>query len=702
MTRKIADLDYLFTPRSVAIIGASSDPTRIGGRPLAYLKKAAYQGGVYPVNPARTTVQGLPCFPSIAAVPHAVDVAIIAVRGDEVLDSARACAACGVRSLIVFTAGFAEIGADGIASQEALAEIGRSAGMRIVGPNSLGSFNARSRAFVTFSATVEACMPDAGRVSIATQSGGYGGYVLMMAQDRGIDIGNLIATGNECDVELGEVVQWLAADAGTDVILMYMEGCSNGASLIAGFEAARNAGKPIALIKVGSTEAGAQAAISHTAALAGSDDTFDEVFKKYGVYRARHTEELLDIAFALRAGKLPRNRSIGLVTVSGGLEVHMSDLAAEAGLDLAPLSAEAQAKIRSIVPFASTRNPVDVTGQVNNDSTVLERCLEVILQDENYGSILIFIGVAGSVPSLANRLNHSIAEIARRFPDRLIACCTTSKDTPGPESGVLYFLDPPRAIGALKACAFFADQRAAPAVAAGSRTSSLRELPLFEYGRRYNEHEAKQILTASGLVIPVEKFAATTEEVAAAATAIKGRVSVKIVSRDIMHKSDVGGVALDIDGPDAARKTAADMLMSVHRGAPSAVIDGFLVSEMVSGVECMVGIFPDPIFGPVLLLGAGGIAAELLRDMSRRVAPVSAVEAQSMIRELRTFPLLDGYRERPKADIGALARAIVRISELAHANADRIEAFEINPLIVRPAGRGVVALDCVLATRRPH
>ena len=694
MSREKACLDCLFRPGSIAVIGASADPTRIGGRPLAYLKRAGFRGGVYPVNPARDSVQGFTSYASIGAVPHAIDTAIIAVRSEAVLDSARECAAHGVKSLIVFSAGFAEIGVEGAANQNELAKIGRLSGMRIIGPNSLGLFNADTRAFATFSATVEECMPSGGRVSIATQSGGYGGYVLMMAHARGLDIGNLVTTGNECDVEVGEVIHWLAEDLSTDVILAYMEGCHNGASLIAGFEAARREGKPVVVVKVGSTEIGARAAASHTAALAGSDQTFDAVFKKYGVYRARHTEEMLDIAYALRSGRLPANRATLLVTLSGGLGVHMSDLAEQAGLLLPPLPLAAQEKIKAIVPFASTLNPVDVTGQVNNDSTVLERCLDVIFEDCDYGSVLIFIGVAGRVPSLETSLNQSIAAVAKRHPTRLIAVCTLGSSRSGAQDGVLYFVDPPRAVAALKACSFFAFREQCIARGADGGSSA----PRLDPARRYNEYEAKRVLASIGIDSPRECIAGDVDQVLDAAASIGGKLALKIVSANLAHKSDVGGVALGLENAEATSQAAARMLTAVRAAAPAAHLEGFLVSEMVSGIECIVGIFPDPVFGPVLILGAGGTAAELLQDVSRRLVPISEAEAHAMIRELRTFPLLDGYRGQPKADVDSLARAIVAMSQLAAANADLIETFEINPLMVLPQSGGCRALDCVLST----
>ena len=691
------NLDCLFAPRSIAIIGASSDPTRIGGRPIAYLKRAGFAGAIFPVNPERPSIQGLASYPAIDAVPGSVDLAIIAVRGEKVLESARACAAHGVKSLVVFSAGFAETGAAGRVQQEALASIGRQAGMRINGPNSLGLFNAHIRAFPTFSVSVEHCMPASGRIAIATQSGGYGGYVLKLAHDRGLQIGNLITTGNECDVEIGETLHWLVENPDTEVVLAYMEGCRDGAALIRAFEAAARVGKPVVVIKVGMTEEGAAAVASHTAALSGSDQVFDEVFREYGVYRARHTEEMLDIAYALQAGKRPRNRRLALLTVSGGIGVHMSDLAAAAELSLPPLSAEAQEKIRALVPFAATRNPLDVTGQVANDPTVLGASLDTVMNSGDYGSTLVFLGHAGSVPSLEVALNASLCEVAERFPDRLIACSTTSSSMPFANTGVLAFPDPVRAIAALKACAFFGDPHERRGFSSQPRRG---DLPLLDWDRQYNEREAKELLKVAGVHTPLELLARDPHEVALAARSIEGPVALKIVSPDLLHKSDVGGVALGIRTPEQAQQAAVEMLASVRRHAPEARIEGLLVSEMICGVEFMVGVHPDPVFGPVVVCGAGGVAVELLRDVSRRLAPVNEATAVAMIRQLRTFPLLDGYRGRPRADLDALARAIASVSELAAVNADRLEALEVNPLIVRESGRGAIAVDCVLRTRR--
>lgn len=695
MTRVMAGLDPLFAPRSIAVIGASSDATRIGGRPVAYSLRAGYPHQIFPVNPQRAEVQGLRSYATVTDVPGDIDLAVVAVPGNAVLDTVRACAERGVRSLIVFSAGFAETGVAGRAEQEQLATIAKAAGMRILGPNSLGMFNANLRAFPTFSVAVERFMPVGGKIAIASQSGGYGGYVLMLAGDRDLDVGTLITTGNECDVEIGETVHWLAEDDRTEVILVYMEGCRSVATLAAGFDAARRADKPVVVIKVGKTEQGAAAAASHTAAFAGSDHLFDLLFKEHGVYRARHTEEMFDIAYALRAGTLPKNRSLGLVTVSGGIGVHMTDLAAEAQLHLPELPQHAQAEIRAVVPFASTRNPLDVTGQVANEPDVLRSSLATMASAGDYGSMLVFLGHAGGVGSLEDALSDGIKRVAAEHPDRLFACCTTSKKDPFKGSGVLAFPDPPRAINALKACAFFAEQRGRYVPRARSFAGGTVRV---EPGRSYNEFDARQLLRAMGITTPEERFVRSAAEAADAARAIPGPVALKVVSADLLHKSDVGGVALGLK-QDAVESAAQSMLARVTAAAPAARIEGLLVSSMVSGMECIVGVHPDPVFGPVVVVGLGGTAVELLQDVSRRFAPVSEPEAHAMLRELRTFPLLDGYRGRPKADIAALVRVIVAISQFAAENAAVLQAFEVNPVMVGRAGEGAVAVDCVLTVR---
>jgi acetate---CoA ligase (ADP-forming) len=691
MMRVSTNLDPLFDPRSIAIIGASQDEARIGGRPIAYMRRAGFRGAIYPVNPSRSEIQGLRAHASIEDVNAPVDLAIVALPGAKVIEAAESCARHGVKSLVVFSAGFAEMGEAGRVAQEELTQIGTRSGMRILGPNTLGVFNAHSRAFATFGVAVEENMPGAsGRLGIASQSGGYAGYVLALAKQRGLEIGSLITTGNECDVDVGEAVLWLAERPQVDTILLYLEGVRNGASLLAGFEAARKRAKPIVAIKVGATETGAAAAASHTAALSGADHVYDAIFREFGVYRAHHTEEMFDAAYALSNGKRPSRNGVALVTVSGGIGVHMTDLAHEAGLSLPPLTPRAQAKLREIVPFSSAANPLDVTGQVTNDVSVLKSSLKVMLDDGDYGSAVVFLGHAGGAASMRDQLVQSIRETTALFSDRLILVCTTGDGAAFEDAGALCLPDPKRAIQALSAALFFAQER-------GIERPDIAEAPRLDRNRVFNEAEAKAVIAGIGILPPAEVFVSTAQDAATAALTVGKRVALKIVSKDLPHKSDVGGVALNVPVEDVERRAQA-MMSEVARAAPHARVEGFLVSEMIVGVEMIAGVHRDPVFGPIVVIGLGGIAVELLQDVSRRRAPVSEAQALDMLRELRGFALLDGYRGREKADVPALAAAIGAISRLAATNADRIEAFEINPLVVLHAGQGVRALDCVLST----
>jgi acetate---CoA ligase (ADP-forming) len=691
MIRASSKLDPLFDPRSIAIIGASQDEARIGGRPIAYMRRAGFRGAIYPVNPSRSEIQGLRAHASIEDIADPVDLAILALPGAKVIEAAESCARCGVKSLVVFSAGFAEIGEGGRAAQAELAQIGIRSGMRILGPNTLGIFNAHSRAFATFGVAVEENMPAAGgRIGIASQSGGYAGYVLALAKQRGLEIGSLITTGNECDVDIGEAVLWLAEQSQVDTILLYLEGVRNGGSLLAGLEAARKHSKPVVAIKVGATETGAAAAASHTAALSGADHVYNAIFREFGVYRAHHTEEMFDAAYALSRGKRPIRDGVALVTVSGGIGVHMSDLAHEAGLNLPPLAPHAKARLREIVPFSSAANPLDVTGQVTNDVSVLRSSLDVMLDDGDYGSAVVFLGHAGGAASMRDQLVQSIRDTTARFDDRLILVCTTGDAAAFEDAGALCLPDPKRAIQALSAAHFFARERGFERPGAG-------ETSCLDRNRVFNEAEAKAALAAIGVFPPTEVFTSTPQEAAAAARKFGERIALKIVSRDLPHKTDAGGVALNVPVEEVEAR-GQRMMLDVARAAPHARVEGLLVSEMITGVEMIAGVHRDPVFGPIVVVGLGGIAVELLRDVSRRRAPISESQALEMLRDLRGYPLLDGYRGREKADVSALAVAVSAISRLAAANADRLETLEINPLVVLPAGHGVRALDCVLRT----
>jgi acyl-CoA synthetase (NDP forming) len=383
---RFAGLTPLLAPRSVAVLGASSDPTRIGGRPIAYMRAQGFPGGLYPVNPNRAEIQGLKAYKSVADLPEAPDVAIVAVPAELAASSIEDLAMRGVKAVVMFTAGFAEMDEAGAAVQAKMVATARAAGMRILGPNCLGVFDARRSYYATFSSSFDSGWPVPGRIGIASQSGAYGTHLYTLARNRGIGASLCVMTGNEGDVTVGECIGWLAENPEVDVIAVYAEGIREAPGLIAAFEAARAAKKPIVMQKVGRSELGGKAAKSHTASIAGDDAVTEAVMREFGVYRARNSEEMLDIAHTATRKIYPVSNSLGVITVSGGAGVLISDVAESLGLAMPEMPLHAQQKLRELVPFCAPRNPVDATAQVSNDVTLVKTFTESMVRDGGYAS----------------------------------------------------------------------------------------------------------------------------------------------------------------------------------------------------------------------------------------------------------------------------------------------------------------------------
>jgi acyl-CoA synthetase (NDP forming) len=693
-------VDTLLAPRSIAVIGGSDDPTRVGGRPIQRLLSAGYQGAIYPVNPKRSEVQGLKAYASIADIEGEIDCAVIAIAADGALAAVEACAAKGVKSLVVFSAGFAEVGEEGQRIQDRMVEIARGAGMRMLGPNCLGMYNVSERVYLTFTGMFEDRYVAGRNIGLVSQSGGYGSHVLKLAQNRKLSIGHWITTGNEADLEFGEALAALAAKPEVNVILAYVEGVRNRETFLKGLEIAHAQRKPVIVLKVGKSEAGAAAAASHTASLAGADLVYDSIFADYGAYRAASMEEALDVVYAASMGVFPRDGRLGLVTASGGVGVQMADAAADAGLQLPDVPERAQRAILELAPMGSARNPIDLLGTMLGDPEMVEQALGVLLEHGEFSMLLTFVGINGLNPRLTDPFIALLARLRERYPATLLAIsavATPEAAAAFEDIGCLLFEDPCRGVTALAALSYFAraferplPSRAAAAIAHGERLAP---------GKSFNESEGKAILAAHGVGVPRERIARNAAEACDAADAIGYPVVLKILSPQIIHKTEAGGVALGLASREAVAAAVGKMAADVARHAPEAVIDGYLVGEMVGGgVECIVGVTNDPLFGPVVMFGLGGILVELMKDVTVRLAPVSEDEALAMVRSVKGFPLLDGYRGKPKADIGALVKAIAGISRLATANADRLRTLEVNPILVMPEGRGVVALDAVIDT----
>lgn len=677
-------LDPLCNPASIAVIGASSDQRKVSGRPIQILRDAGYAGRILPINPNRSELQGFAAFPSIGAVEGPVDLALVAVPARAVADALEQCGAAGVRSAVVFGSGFAEVGGEGVAAQHHLAGIAAKHGMRLLGPNCMGLFNCRSRAYVTFATVFSQGWPEPGPIGLVSQSGAFGAYCFARARALGLGLSYGLTTGNEADVHIAECLAFLAEDPGTEIIIGYLEGCRDGPALERALALCAERRKPVILLKVGRSALGAETAQSHTAAMAGDDAVFEAVLARHGAHRAETVDALFDVALtALTKPRLPRGR-VGFVTVSGGAGVLMVDAAEAAGLSVPPLPEDAQASLRRKLSFAMVRNPVDTTGIILDDPTVLPEILEALSTRAEVEAVVGFYAGMG-LSDAAPELRRALTEAQVKRPDvRLVAATLTNEETRRAfaAAGIPTFEDPARAIAALAALHGI---EKAWARRAGGAPPDVPSVPAPD--GPVNEHQAKALLARAGIPVAAERLATTAEDAAAAAAAIGFPVALKLLSAGLAHKSEIGGVALSLASAEAVREAAARMLA----GAPAGLrIDGLLVAPMADGFELMLGTHVDPVFGPVVMVATGGVYAEILADRVLRPAPVSAMEALEMIRSLRGFPILNGARGRRPADIGAAADALARLSVLAVHWRDRVSAIDINPFMVAAAGATAV------------
>jgi len=687
-------LDALVRPRSVAVVGASDDATRIGGRPIAYMQRQGFAGTILPVNPNRARVQGLPAFANVAALPQPPDVAIVAVPGEAAVQAVDDLGAKGCRAAVVFTAGFAEVDEAGAAMQDRLVAAARRHGMRLLGPNCLGLFNAAINFYPIFSLSFEQGWPIPGNIGIASQSGAYGTHVFAVSRARGMGTPVCITTGNEADVSLGEAIGWMAQAPEVEVICAYAEGIRESARFTAALDLARRNRKPVVLMKVGRSELGGHAAKSHTASIAGDDAVTQAVLDEYGVVRAGTTEQMLDIAYAATKRIYPLRNTMGVITVSGGAGVLISDAAEAAGVAMPPMPEEAQAHLRSLISFCAPRNPVDCTAQAVNQTELFPQFLETTAEAGGYGAMLVFLTQTGGSTTMAPKLRPYLKQAREKFADRLwvlSVIASAEKVRAYEEDGYLVFEDPTRAVAAIEAMG-----RYGAAFAAAGREEIVAP-PVTLPAATPSEAEGKRILAAAGVPAVPEQACATAEEAVAAAERFGYPVVAKILSPDILHKSEIGGVILDLADADAVRAAHATLLARAAARAPDARIEGVLVAKQIRGaVEMALGVIRDPVFGPVAMVGLGGVFIEILKDVAFRRCPFGHAEAAAMIRSLKGFPLLDGARGRPKADVAALAGALAALSRFAAGAGERLVSADVNPLLVLPEGQGAFAADAVI------
>lgn len=702
-TTRFLDLSPLLAPASMAVVGAVEGTDRAGGRPVPYSARCGFRGPIYPVNPGRREVDGRRCYPTVADLPETPELAVVVVRAARAVEAVRGCVERGVRALVILSAGFREAGGEGARREEEIVRLARSAGALVCGPNSLGVANLHAGLFASFSSALDGRSTEPGPVAFVSQSGMLGGLAMSELTARGVGLGAMVSVGNEAGVDVADAVAHFAGDPAIRVIGGYVEGARDGRRLVDALGLARDAGKRVALLKVGRTPEAARAAFSHTGALAGTHRAYRAAFEAAGAVEAGGVEELFDVVEAaarLPAPPAPRGgrARVAVFTNSGGFGALAADDLHRAGLGLARFAPATEARLRARLPsYVAAANPVDVALQAIEEEGALASHLEAFLADPGVDAVLGIFGLyRPRDPVFVDAVCRASAESGKPV---VFACPHSAPELRErlAAAGVPVFDAPDRAARAL-AGVF---RRAPPPEAAAPLPPSARAAVagvLARLGGRgpLSEGEGGEILAAAGVPTARLGLAACAEEAAALAAAAGGRVALKVESPDIPHKTEAGGVALGVEGADEARAACGALLGEVGARAPGARIDGVGVHRMVEGaVEVLAGVRRDPAFGPLAVAGAGGAAAEVLDDVALRPTPLGEEGAARLFRALRCAPLLEGARGRPRADVAAAARALARIAALADAF-PRIAEIEINPLLVLPEGGGAVAGDALV------
>jgi len=689
-------LEGFFEPRSVAVIGASRSPGKVGYHVVRNLLEGGYAGQIYPVNPKAEQILGLRCYPAVPAVEDEVDLAVIVLPAGLVLDVMEQCHEKGTDSVIIISAGFKESGEEGAQLERELAQKCRAWNIRCVGPNCLGVISPPANLNASFGAS----MPRSGNIAFISQSGALGTAILDIAVGENIGISRFVSYGNKADVDETDLLEALGEDERTGVILAYLESVEDGQRFM---RVARKvtARKPVVVLKSGRTGAGARAASSHTGSLAGSDSAYEAAFKQSGILRAQSVSEFLDLARAFSAQKPPRGGRVVVVTNAGGPGIIATDAVESSSLTMAELTEQTRRSLsEGLPPTANVNNPIDVLGDARADRYRL--ALQAAARDQNADAILVLLTPQTSTE--VEKTAQAVGEVSRSTTKTILASFMGTQSVKTgwevlEQNRVPNFDAPDGAARTLEGMFRFGQwQRRGrqevrafefdrESIGAALREASERGL------KALGERRSHRIAAALGIAVPRSVLAASEEQAVSCARQIGYPTVLKISSEDILHKSDAGGVRVGLQDEGQVREAYRQILQSARDYNPDAQIDGVLVQQMVQGgTEVIVGLSRDPQFGPMVMFGLGGIYVELLRDVAFRVAPLTPDDAADMIAGIRAAQILKGFRGQPPADIGALAECLLKVSQLAVEFPELAEC-DLNPLKVFEQGHGVMAVD---------
>lgn len=702
-------LDRFFAPRSVALVGATEDPGKFGGRAMRQLVDFGYRGPIYPVNPNRGEIFGLRCYASLGDLPQTPDHVGIVLPAARVPEALEACVTLGVPFATVFSAGFAETGtAQGRALQWRTTEIAHRSSLRVMGPNCNGLINFVDRFALTSTASINGPVRPAGDIAIASHSGGAGQVNTMWrAQQAGLGISYQVSCGNDADLSLLDYAAFMLESAATRVVLLLAERIDDGAKLAALARRAAALDKPIVMVKVGRTEAGSRAAASHTGALTGADAVFDAALRQLGIVRVDDCNELYEVAMLLRRGRWPRGHRAAAASISGGNLVMLADLGAARGIEWPAFSEATQQTLREALPgFTAAVNPTDLTAAAIGRSDTVEVVGRAVLADPN---IDVFVPVLTLAPAAEVRSIATLSQASEKpvailwsggcTDDPALDPCTLVRD------GHAVYRDASQCMRAVHAAMVYGEGRRRLARPAAARPDDIDRVAASAIVQSASgiltEYRTKALLRCYGLPVTREHLARTPDEAVRHAAQLSGAVALKAQSADLAHKTEAGAIRLGVRGEAAIRAAYDEVLAAARAWRPGLQLDGVLVQEMVHGAaEFFVGISRDVTFGPVIAAGLGGVFIEVLDDVALRLPPLAQHDAIEMLESLRGKALLQGVRGRPALDVPALADCIVRLSWLALDFADRIIELDVNPICVFPAGKGVRVVDALAVIER--
>jgi acetyltransferase len=705
-----AGLEYFYNPRSIAIVGASNHAQKPGGKPLGALLKRGYAGKIFPVNPRYEEVAGIECYPSLLDVPDEVDMAIISVPAESVLEVLQQCVGKGVKAVVIFSAGFSEVGGEGKALQDKVRDLARANDIRVLGPNCLGLINSANAVAASFAYIVDLEPIQPGTLAFVTQSGAFGAMMYDQATAAGIGFSSFTSVGNEADAEFADFVTYLLDTPETQVIGGYLEGAKDGAKLRRAAEKALALQKPMLILKVGRTGAGARAASSHTGSLAGDDQIYDAFFRQMGIVRIEALGDLTAFSILHRSGRAFPGHRVAVLSGSGGQGVLLADKCERLGLSVPEITGPTREYLEQCLPdFASARNPIDLTAQAGRDPSIWGKCLRALVNYEGIDVVLaqaffhddnglraakelVEIYESTSKPIVLMRHGRSTSEVVTRCFEMIAAA----------KIPVLW--DGLQAAEAIAKLVWYQD-RVTQRKESDAEPPQPRILPgegvdaLIRSQGQLSEFHCKQILNCYGIPVTRESLATSADIAVAQARELGYPVALKIQSGQILHKTEAGGIRLNLGSDQEVRAAYDEVLANAKRFAPRAELDGVLIQEMLTeGVEVIIGTTKDPVFGHVIMFGLGGIFVEALEDVSFRIAPVTRGDAEEMIREIKGYRVLQGIRGKPPVDIDAIVDAILRVSQLVTDYPEEIEELDINPLLV--SVDGARAIDALVTRRR--